>query len=323
MFCLAGSVLGYIIFGIGGALWVLILGRVIDGLTGGDISTMLAYVADVTEPKERGKIYGIIGGIGGVAFMVGPAIGGLAGQFALTAPIFLAAAVVFLSALYGFFFLPESLAKDKRAKHFDTKHLNPFEPFKQVFISRQLVVIFATSFLFFTAGTMMQANISVYLKDLFAFGPGMIGVVLVVVGLMDIISQGFLSGKLMPIFGEKRLATIGLGINAVGFLLLASLAFIPNIFLLFLAVIIFNLGDGLYQPSANGLIANAAPSGMQGSIQGASQSSQSLARVIGPLLSAFMYTLGRSFPYFGGSLLVFVGFLILILLFKSKSSKSA
>ncbi len=79
IFCLAGSALGYIIFGVGGALWVLFLGRIIDGITGGDISTMFAYVADITEPKDRGKAFGLLGAVGGIGFMVGPAIGGLVG----------------------------------------------------------------------------------------------------------------------------------------------------------------------------------------------------------------------------------------------------
>ncbi len=322
IFCLAGSALGYFIFGIGGALWVLILGRVIDGITGGDISTMFAYVADITEPKDRGRIFGIIGAIGGFGFMVGPAIGGLAGQISVTAPLFVATGVVLLNMIWGLFFLPESLPKEKRSSHFDAKHLNPFAPFAHVFVSRKLVVLLATSFLFFCAGTMMQANISVFLKDLLSFGPGLIGVVLFVVGIMDIISQGFLSGKLIPIFGEKRLAEVGLAINALGFLLLALVAFEPNIPLLFIAVVVFNIGDGLYQPSASGLVANAAPEGMQGQIQGASQGTQSIARVVGPLLSAFLYTLGASLPYAAGGALVAVGFVILLTLLGSVPAHS-
>jgi MFS transporter, DHA1 family, tetracycline resistance protein len=222
--------------------------------------------------------------------------------------------VVTLTVLWGFFFLPESLPAEKRSNHFDAKHLNPFAPFSHVFVSRKLIVLFAASFLFFTAGTMMQANISVFLKDLLSFGPGGIGAVLVGVGLMDIISQGFLSGKLIPIVGEKRLAEIGLAINAIGFLLLGAIAFVPSIILLGIAVVVFNLGDGLYQPSSNGLIANAAPPGIQGQVQGASQGTQSIARVIGPLVSAFLYALGASLPYFVGGALVVIGTCVLLFL---------
>jgi DHA1 family tetracycline resistance protein-like MFS transporter len=181
-----------------------------------------------------------------------------------------------------------------------------------------------TSFLFFCAGTMMQANISVFLKDLLNFGPGGIGIVLFIVGILDTISQGFLSGKLMPIVGEKRLAEIGLAINAVGFFLLAAVAFFPSVALLFVAVVVFNIGDGLYQPSSSGLIANAAPDGIQGQVQGASQGTQSIARVIGPLLSAGLYALGASLPYIVGGSLIVVGFFVLLLMFgKMPSHKTA
>lgn len=322
IFCLGGSAIGYLIFGLGGALWVLFLGRILDGITGGDISTMFAYVADVTEPKDRGKAFGILGAVGGFGFMAGPVIGGLAGEISITAPLFVATGVALLSMSWGLFFLPESLPKSKRASHFDATHLNPFTPFAHVLVSRKLVVLFATSFLFFCAGTMMQANISVMLKDLLAFGPGHIGAVLFLVGIMDILSQGYLSGKLIPFFGEKRLAEIGLAINAIGFFLLAALAFFPNIYLLFAAIVVFNVGDGLFQPSANGLIANTAPDGMQGQVQGASQGIQSIARVIGPLLSAFLYALGASLPYFTGGALIVTGFLVLLFLLGKMPSGS-
>jgi DHA1 family tetracycline resistance protein-like MFS transporter len=314
IFCLGGTAFGYIIFGIGGALWVLFLGRIIDGLTGGDISSMFAYVADTTEPKDRGKAFGLLGAAAGAGGLAGPVIGGLVGTVSLSAPLFVAAGVVTISMLWGIFYLPESLPKEQRSSHFDAKHLNPFAPFKHVLDSRRLMTLFATSLLFFCAGTMMQANISVFLKDILAFGPGRIGITVCILAIVDIVAQGYLSGKLIPVFGEKRLAEIGLAINAIGFFLLAALAFAPSIMLLFMAIVVFNIGDGLYQPSSNGLVSTAAPEGMQGQVQGASQSIQSIGRVIGPLLAASVYALGASLPYFIGGVLIIVGFSVFLLL---------
>jgi DHA1 family tetracycline resistance protein-like MFS transporter len=323
IFCLGGSAIGYIVFGIGGALWVLLLGRIIDGLTGGDISSMFAYVADRTEPEDRGKAFGLLGGAAGAGGLAGPVIGGLMGSVSLSAPLFVAAGVVIISMLWGIFYLPESLSKEKRTSTFNVKHLNPFAPFKQVLSSRKLVIVFVTSFLFFCAGTMMQANISVFLKDILAFGPGRIGIAVSVLAIVDILAQGYLSGKLIAIIGEKHVAEIGLAINAVGFFLLAALAVAPSIALLFLALVIFNIGDGLYQPSSNGIISNAAPEGMQGQVQGASQGIQSVGRVIGPLLAGFLYILGASLPYIIGGFLVVIGFLVLIFLHGKSSSVAA
>lgn len=313
LFCLAGSALGYVIFGIGGALWVLFLGRMIDGLTGGDISTMFAYVADTTEAKDRATAFGVLGGAAGAGGLAGPVIGGLLGAISLPLPLFVAAGVVTLSTLWGLFYLPESLPEEKRSSHFEAKHLNPFAPFKHVIASRDLKILFATSGLFFCAGTMMQANISVFLRDVLAFGPGRIGAAVCVLAIVDIVAQGYLSGQLIPVLGETRLAQAGLAINVVGFFMLAGLAFAPSVALLFAALVVFNTGDGLYQPSSSGIISNAAPEGMQGQVQGASQGIQSMGRVAGPLLAGSVYALGASLPYFMGGALVFVGLLILSL----------
>src|ERR1051326_2695629 len=92
--CLAGSALGYLLFGLGGALWVLFLGRIIDGLTGGNFSVLFAYIADISEPEERGKYFGIVGGASGVGFMVGPAIGGLLANVNYSTPFLVAAGVI-------------------------------------------------------------------------------------------------------------------------------------------------------------------------------------------------------------------------------------
>lgn len=308
---LLGSVVGYIIFGIGGALWVLFLGRIIDGLTGGNISTMYAYVADTTPPQDRGRYYGILGAASGFGFIIGPAIGGLAGQFSLSMPLYVAAAVTLGNVLWAYFALPESLPPEKRSHNFEWGHLNPFAPFARIFNSATLRIAFGASFLFFFGGTMLQSNLSVFLKDIMSFGPGGIGAILLIVGVMDIVSQGFLTGRLLPIFGEQRLARGGLLVNAVGFLLIALVAFYPSIPLLVIAIIVFNLGDGLFQPSINGIISNAAPAGAQGQVQGANQGQQAIARIVGPLLAAFLYTVSASGPYFAGAAAIFVALAIL------------
>ncbi|HEY4302884.1 MAG TPA: MFS transporter [Gemmatimonadaceae bacterium] len=312
LFCLAGSAVGYVIFGVGGALWVLLLGRVIDGLTGGDISTMFAYVADSAAPEDRGRAFGLLGGAAGIGGLAGPVVGGTVGQLSLSAPLFVAAGVVALSTVWGAFYLPESLPIERRTARFDARHLNPLAPFAHVRASRALMALFATSFLFFCAGTMMQANISVLLKDVLAFGPGRIGLAVCVLAVVDIFAQGYLSGALLPKLGEKRLAQIGLAINAVGFLLLAALALMPTTALLFVAIVVFNLGDGLFQPAFNAIVSNAAPDSRQGQVQGASQGIQSVGRVVGPLVVAAVYTLGASLPYLIGAALVAGGLMILL-----------
>ena len=120
---LLGSIVGYLVMAIGGSIWIIFLGRIIDGLTGGNISTIYAYLADITEPKDRGKYYGIIGAAGGFGFMFGPAIGGFVGNFNLTAPLYLAALITLINVIWGYFILPESLHKDHRIIKIDFSHI--------------------------------------------------------------------------------------------------------------------------------------------------------------------------------------------------------
>jgi DHA1 family tetracycline resistance protein-like MFS transporter len=309
---LLGSVVGYLVFGVGGALWVLFVGRVIDGLTGGNISTMFAYVADITEPQSRGRFYGILGAAGGLGFMMGPAIGGVVGQVSLAAPPFVAAALTFGNVLWVALALPESLPPDKRTHGFKWSQLNPFALLAQVARTPALRIAFAASFLFYLGGTMLQSNLSVFLQQVLAFGPAGIGVILFTVGVMDILSQGYLTGRLLPRIGERNLARIGLLTNALGFVLIGLVAVFPSVIFIFAGVIVFTLGDGLFQPSIGGIIANAAPRGGQGQVQGANQAQHSIARVLGPLLAAFLFTLNVSTPYFSGAAVILCGLGILL-----------
>lgn len=320
LWSLLGGTIGFVVFGIAGSLWMLFLGRIIDGLTAGDTPAMFAYIADVTEPKERGRLYGILGAAGGFGFIVGPAIGGLAAQVSLSMPLYIAAVLAVLNAVWGYFVMPESLSEENRVKKFDAKHLNPFKQFQLVFSTLPLRVLFLSSFLFFIGLVMQQSNFSVFLKDILKFGPGQIGIVLTVVGIVDIFSQGYLTGKLLPKLGEMKLIVAGLLFTAVGMLMIGSIALFPSIILLYAAITVYDIGDGLFEPSMAGLISNVTPPDMQGRIQGSNQATQSLARILAPLIAATLYFIFPSVPYVGSAVLMIVA-LIVMIIFRSSFKK--
>ena len=308
---LLGSAVGFAIFGVGGALWVLVLGRAIDGLTGGNIATMLAYVADVTPPQDRGRLFGILGAAAGFGFVIGPAVGGLLAGASLTTPIFLAAAVAVVNALWAFFALPESLPPERRTNDFSLGHLNPFAPFGLVLQTPALLTAFAVAFCFYLAASMLQTIFAVFTMDILHFSPAAIGAALGAVGVMDVLTQGVLVGRLLPRLGEERLAQIGLVLNAAGFALFAALGQLPLLTLGLVALVVYNLGDGLFQPSISGIVANAAPPDAQGRVQGANQGQQSLARVAGPLLAAALYAVNPGAPFAVGAVVVLLGLAVL------------
>ena len=294
---LCGSAIGFAVFGIGGALWVLVLGRVMEGLTAGSIATLYAYVADTHAPAERGPAFGLLGVAGGLGFMLGPVLGGLLGQCSLSAPLYGASALALVNAWLVQRYLPESLPAAKRGARALGGRFNAISQLAQALRERRLRLLFGVVFCFAFGSVVLQSNLAVMLKDLLAFGPAAIGFVLAGIGVMDIISQGLVATWLLPRFGEQRVATAGLLINAGGLLLLALLGMFPVLPLLAGGIAMFTFGDGLFQPSVSALIADAAPAGRQGEVQGANQAQQSIARMGGPLASAWLYGLHAAAPY--------------------------
>ena len=311
MLSLLGSAVGYVVFGLGGALWILFAGRIIDGLTAGNISTVYAYVADTFAPAERGRIYGLLGAVGGLGFMLGPVAGGLLGAIHPAAPLFAAAALTLGNIAWVYLALPESHTRDAKRPAWRWQQLNPLAQLAHVLGIAALRVPLAAAFSFFFAGTMLQSNFAVYLKDILQFGPTGIGWILFTVGVMDIIAQGLLTRALLPRLGADVLTRSGLAINAIGFGLIACLVFVPRIEFLLASIVVFTLGDGLFQPSMNAIISNAAPGAAQGLVQGANQSQQALARMLGPLLAAVLSPFAASAPYWAGGLIAMTGVVIL------------
>lgn len=297
LLCLLGSAIGYILFGIGGSIAVLFVGRIIDGLTGGDISTAMAYVADVTKPQDRGKYFGVIGATIGFGFILGPSIGGLVSHISLSAPLYLAAGLTLVNMIYGYFVLPESLAKVHRMSDFTIHHLNPFTQINYILGHKTLRPLMLIGLFYFLAFAQLQAITSVFYKDVLNWTPGNIGFYFLVLGLGDMFTQGFLAGKLLPKFGPIKLVLAGFFVTAVAYAINAILPIFPYVFLAYLYIIIYALGSGLFEPSFSGLVSRSATPQEQGRVQGASQSMQSVTRIVGPLLAAFLYQYSHSLPW--------------------------
>jgi DHA1 family tetracycline resistance protein-like MFS transporter len=303
--CLLGSALGYLLFGLGGSLWILFLGRIIDGLTGGNFSVLFAYIADVTEPEERGKYFGILGGVSGAGFIVGPALGGLLATINYSTPFLVAAAITLLSIIWGFFFLPESLSKEHRVTSIRIRDLNPLKQVSAVFTLANLRWLLLAGFLYSFPFAIIISNLTILLKDSLGWNATQAGLVSTVVGVVDILVQGVLVGKLLPIFGEVKLGIGALILVALSYILLGSVALIASPILLILGVILFSGSGGLVENALRGLTSRAVGPRQQGLVGGASQSVQSLAMILGPLFGGLLYAqYGHATPYWSGALII-------------------
>ncbi|WP_251861370.1 MFS transporter [Clostridium sp. Marseille-Q2269] len=303
--CLLGSAAGYLIFGIGGALWVLFLGRIIDGLTGGNISIILAYFADITPKEHRIKYFGWAGAAAGIGSIIGPTLGGLLSKFGYSTPMYFGVIITLLNVLYGAIYMPESLKKEHRVDKISLVSLNPFTQLASVLSIKNLKWLFISIFLLGVPSGSLQAFFSQFAKDTFEWGPTMIGIAFSILGAQDIIAQSLIMPKLLIKLKESQIAVLGMVSEIIAYGLIAASG-IFSYFPLFIAgTIIFGFGDAIFCPAVNGIASNAVSSEDQGRIQGGSQSIQALTRIIGPILGGQLYIyLGHFAPAIMGMILV-------------------
>ena len=320
LFCLLGSAVGYVLFGIGGALWVIMLGRIIDGFTGGDIGTLFAYVGDITPPRERGQRFGMVGGVLGLGFIVGPSVGGLLARVSLETPCYAAAAVTLLNALFGYFVLPESLRPENRKTSFSLVDINPFTQLADVYTVPTQRNLFLTSFFYFLPFAQLIGISGVFQKDVMRFTPTQIGYVFLLIGVVDIVMQGFVSGKLIPRIGERNMVLLGFCTVGVSYVALALVPQYTTVVFFVSGIVCYSVGSGFFEPAMNALVSNSAGPESQGRIQGASQALQSITRIIGPLTAALLYGYGAGVPYIVSAMLTLAG---IGLLFAFKASWKA
>ena len=303
--CLLGSAIGYLVFGIGGALWVLFAGRIIDGITGGTIGTIFAYFADIIPPEERTKYFGWVSAVVGIGTVIGPTLGGLLAKFGYSVPMYFGAIITLLNVIYGFFFMPESLEKNNRLKEITIARLNPFTQLVNILSLKNLKRLLVSAFLLWVPNGSLQAVFSQFTIDTFSFQPALIGLMFSIMGFQDIISQGFIMPKLLIKLSDKQISILGMVSEIIGYGLIALSALFAFYPLFIIGMFIFGFGDSIFGPSFNGMLSKSVDSSEQGRIQGGSQSIQALARIIGPIIGGQIYvSLGHAAPFFMGMILI-------------------
>ncbi|MBY0754034.1 MFS transporter [Clostridium sardiniense] len=320
LLCLFGSAIGYLVFGIGGSLWVLFAGRIIEGITGGSISTIFAYFADIIPREQRTKYFGWVSAVVGVGTVIGPTIGGLLAKFGYSVPMYFGAIITLLNVVYGVFYMPESLKKNNRLKEITFVRLNPFTQLADILSMKSLKRLLVSAFLLWIPNGSLQAVFSQFTIDTFNWSPAIIGLMFSIMGFQDIISQGFIMPKLVIKLSDKQIAILGMASEIIGYSLIAASALFSFYPLFIAGMFIFGFGDSIFGPSFNGMLSKSVDSSEQGRIQGGSQSIQALARMIGPIIGGQIYvSLGHASPAFMG--MIFISAAILVLYKSSHVNK--
>jgi multidrug resistance protein len=291
---LAGSVAGYLLFAFARSLLMLFVARIIDGISGGNISTAQAYVADVTPPQERARAMGRIGAAFGIGFIFGPAIAGVALHFGPAAPGIAAAALSALALVATAATLKETAPSARQAA------INPLDPAGFVAALRRpgLAVLLATFFLITFAFANFEATFAQFLHDQFHVSDSGVAFYFVLAGVLISATQGGLIGPLTRWLGERRLVVLGTALVA-GSLLFLPLSTAPVAVMLILVPL--TIGMGSTNPSLSSLVSKAAPERERGGVFGAYQSMSSLGRILGPLWAEPAYfRFGGRGPHWSG-----------------------
>jgi multidrug resistance protein len=283
-----GTGIGFLILGFATTLWMLFLGRILDGITGGNISTAQAYIADITTRENRAKGMGLIGAAFGLGFVFGPAIGGILSHWDIAVPFLFAAGLCFANALLLYFTLPETVTADHPARNSAAGGRGLGQLIRSLGNPR-LGYVLVIYFMFIVAFSIMTTAFSLFTMFRFGYDAQHTGYLFAYVGVLAVIVQGGLIGRLVKRFGELPLVIVG------AFLFAGSLFAVPfvgpeagGLAALLVGGGLFSIGNSLSAPSLTGLASKSVGPAEQGSVLGVTQSVASLARAVGPALAAVL-----------------------------------
>jgi DHA1 family tetracycline resistance protein-like MFS transporter len=301
-----GTFFGFLLFGLAESLTVLFASRILQGLTGGNLSVAQAYIADVTDAKSRNRGLGMIGAAFGLGFIIGPAVGGLLSNISYHVPAFVAAGLSFINLLLVAFWLPESLTSARRAELMQKKAAFTLTALLEALQHRLTGPLLITRFLYSLAFVILQSIFSLFALRRFNMSVVTTGFVLTYVGVVSVITQAWLVGKLSQKFKDTLLIQGGLIVLALGLLVWA---FSPNIAILVFSVTPVALAGGLLNTVIPAALTKAVEPQEIGGILGLSTSVESATRVIAPLLGGFMLErISYWAPGVFGALLLLIAF---------------
>ena len=279
-----GSMAGYVLLALAGSLPLLFLSRIIDGITGGNISIAQAYMADVTDKKTRAKGMGLLGAAFGIGFMFGPAIGGFLSQWGFAVPALFAAGISILSTLATTLFLKETV--NVTAAQSSPRTAMTFKELKNVLGTAPISTLIIIFFLLSLGFSGMQGVFALLVQTKFAWGPTQVGYIFGLIGIIAIITQVKVLSVVTAKIGEYQTLFYSVLILALGFGIIGLTGYVP-LFLVGNALI--PLGNSLANPTLSAIATESIPKEEYGETLGLLQSSGSLGRIFGPIMAAEIF----------------------------------
>jgi DHA1 family tetracycline resistance protein-like MFS transporter len=302
VFSLVGTAVSFIMMALAQSMTMLFLSRIVDGLSGGNISTARAYVADITEAKDRAHAYGWLGAAFGLGFILGPAISGVLAGVSYTAPIWAAAVITLVATAMAMLWLPETVLRAQAGTGNPLRYLP--ELLRRALVRRVLIIDFA----YWTAFAVFQATFALFVAERFGLGAAQTGYLFAVFGLLGVIVQVAFIRPLVGRLGDKATFIVGLVLSALG---LAAASLTQSVAMFLLALVPLSLGMGFGTPAMTSLVSRAGGRDEQGRMQGAAGAVESLGRTVGPVWgAASLQQFGASTPYLIAAVLLVLTLLL-------------
>lgn len=271
------SAIGFLLLGIGGALWVIYVARAIEGLGGGGLGVTQAYVSDVTKPEERARAFGLVGATFGVGFLIGPALSGVLVRYGYQVPLFFGAALAVATVFLTIFLLPESHERVEGT----VSLANIVTALRAPRLGTLLLAQLAFSVAFYA----WISIFALFVERVLGFGPSQSSFIFIISAVIGIVVQAGLIGKLVDRFGEGRIAIMGLVCAIGGYAFIPYVTSVPTL----LGVVVFwALSGALLRPSMSAMISRAAPTEMRGALFGINDSLGNLAFIAAPLAATWI-----------------------------------
>jgi len=295
---LLGSCLAYLGFGLANTLVALFAARIFAGIAGANIPTAQAVVADLTTPENRAKGMGMIGAAFGLGFIFGPAIGGFLSRYGYSVPAFFASGLSLANFAAAWFLLPETLKPEHRA----VERVGRLDALRAAVARPHLPLLLVIGFLVVGAFSSFEATFALFAERTYAFHASTIGYVFAFVGIILVIVQGFLVGKVVKRIGEHHIVPASLALVAIGLLMIPATR---SVAALLVANGVMAVGMGFNNPALMSLVSRYSAAEDQGGVMGLTQSLNSLARIVGPMWGGFAFDhLGVGMPYISGAVVM-------------------
>jgi DHA1 family tetracycline resistance protein-like MFS transporter len=304
--------IAFVLLGIGGSLTIIFIARAIEGIGGGTIGVTQAYVADVTDPKDRAKAFGLVGATFGFGFLIGPALAGYLVRFGYPVPLFTAAGLALVTVFLTIFLLPESKQPVAAAPSI-----------AQIVASLRMAdlgTLLRSQFFFSLAFAMWVSVFALFAERALNFNASQTSTIFVVSAVVGIVVQAGLIGRLVERFGEGRLAMTGFASLALGY---GSVFFVHTLAALLVIVFFWSLGGALLRPTMSSLISQNAPADQRGTILGVNDSLGNVAFVISPFISTKILSLDANWVGFAPAIMALIGLAIGYRLFMRPKSLEA